>query len=84
VRVPAFIIEGRINMYTTTNKMKRFRKYFLREAKNFAKTHEGFDSYAALEQVLDDDDICNDITRCKTTQEVDNIVEYAADHYIWY
>lgn len=70
-------------MYTTTNKMKRFRKHFLIEAQLFAEQNEHFDAYEALEHALDDDDICNDIVRCKTMEEVDTVVEYAADHYIW-
>lgn len=70
-------------MYTTTNKMTRFRKLFLIEAQLFAEQNEHFDAYEALDQALDNDDICNDIQRCKTMEEVDAVVEYAADHYIW-
>lgn len=70
-------------MYTITNKMLRFRKNFLREAISFAKRHDDFDAYEALDQALDDDDICKDIAKCTTVQEVDAVVEFAADHYIW-
>ncbi len=65
-----------------TENMEYFRELFLEEAQRFAAQNDGFDAYEALDQVLDCDDICNDIHRA-TRDEIPNIVEYAADHYIW-
>jgi hypothetical protein len=65
-----------------TENMEYFRELFLEEALRFAAQNDGFDAYEALDQVLDCDDICNDIHRA-TRDEIPNIVEFAADHYIW-
>lgn len=65
-----------------TENMEYFRELFLEEALRFAAQNDGFDAYEALDQALDCDDICNDIHRA-TNDEIPNIVEFAADHYIW-
>ena len=62
--------------------MEKFKELFMKEAQEFAKHNEGFDAYEALDQVLDDDDIVNDIHKA-TIEEIPNVVEFAADHYIW-
>jgi hypothetical protein len=70
-------------MITTRNKFTRAKNIFMKSATKFADANEAFDAQETWEHLLDNDDFINELVRCKTTIEIDDLTESYLEHYIW-
>lgn len=70
-------------MITTRNKFTRAKNIFMKSATKFAEAHEEFDAQEAWGHLLDNDDFINELVRCKTTTEIDDLTESYIEHCIW-
>lgn len=70
-------------MITNRNKFARAKNIFMKHATTFAEANEVFDAQETWGHLLDNDDFINELVRCKTTIEIDDLTESYLEHYIW-